>query len=80
MNAYLHNFVHQLGGFLEFSPDVNGRCVETITLGALLVSAPDVIRFGRQTITVSHRKTIAETIMFTIADCPFLFIPFANVN
>ena len=34
----------------------------------MLMSAPDVSSCGRQTVTVSHRKTTADTTIVTIAD------------
>ena len=73
--AYLKHIHYQLGAFLASAPDVNGRYVETITLGALLISPPDLISCGHRTITVSRRKTIAEAILFTIADCSILVRP-----
>ena len=39
----------------------------------MLMYAPDLISYGRQTVTVSHRKTTAETTIFTFASCPLLF-------
>ena len=65
---------------MTFYPDVNGCCVKTITLGALLLPAPDFISCGRRTITVSHRPSFAETTILTIADWTLVFGPLVSAS
>ena len=79
-HAYFNQVHRPVGAFLKVARDFNGRYVETIILGAFLISGPDLMICGHPTTIASPPKRLAELIMNTIADCPFLFIPFANVN